>query len=469
MAEIKFTYEGNNTIIQCDINDKISEIINKFLTKINKEENTSLYYLYNGGKIKEELTFYELANQLDKSRMQMNVIVYNNFEDHNVSNITTSKDIICPECKENCLMDIKNYKINFHNCKNNHINNNILLQKYEFTQKVDLSEIICDICKNQNKGSTHNNQFFICLNCNKNLCPLCRSIHDNNHSVINYDDKNYICKKHKDRYNKFCITCNENICIVCDMEHNNHDILDLGRILIQQDDLNITLEKLKKSIDEFKYKINKIKEVFDKMMNIMDMYYKVNNDIISNYNINKRNYYYLLNIKNLKNNNEQIIKDLNIIINNDNISDIFKYSFDNFYNENGEKYLGELKNGSKEGNGILYYNIDDKFKRKKYIGNFKNDKKDGKGIMLFNNGNRYEGEYKNDKREGKGIYFWNNGNRYDGDFQDDKIEGKGIYYWKSGNKYEGEFKNNRREGKGIMYYTNGKIENGYWKNDNFQK
>ena len=92
MAEIRFTYEGNNTIIQCDINDKISEIINKFLTKINKEENTSLYYLYNGGKIKEELTFYELANQLDKSRMQMNVIVYNNFEDHNVSNITTSKD-----------------------------------------------------------------------------------------------------------------------------------------------------------------------------------------------------------------------------------------------------------------------------------------------------------------------------------------------------------------------------------------
>ena len=69
MAEIKFTYEGNNTIIQCDINDKISEIINKFLTKINKEENTSLYYLYHRRKIKEELTFYELANQLDKSRM----------------------------------------------------------------------------------------------------------------------------------------------------------------------------------------------------------------------------------------------------------------------------------------------------------------------------------------------------------------------------------------------------------------
>ena len=37
-------------------------------------------------------------------------------------------------------MDIKNYKINFHNCKNNHINNNILLQNYESTQKVDLSE-----------------------------------------------------------------------------------------------------------------------------------------------------------------------------------------------------------------------------------------------------------------------------------------------------------------------------------------
>ena len=37
MAEVKFTYEGMNTSIQCDINDKFKDIINKFLIKIDKK------------------------------------------------------------------------------------------------------------------------------------------------------------------------------------------------------------------------------------------------------------------------------------------------------------------------------------------------------------------------------------------------------------------------------------------------
>ena len=130
MTEVEFTYEGIKTIVQCDINDKIKDIINKFLIKINKEENTDLYYLYNGTKIKEELTFYEQANQIDKDRKKMNVIIYNNLEDHNIKNEIISKEIICPDCKENCFIDIKNFKINFE-CKNNHIQNNILLKNYD--------------------------------------------------------------------------------------------------------------------------------------------------------------------------------------------------------------------------------------------------------------------------------------------------------------------------------------------------
>ena len=47
----------------------------------------------------------------------------------------------------------------------------------------------------------------------------------------------------------------------------------------------------------------------------------------------------------------------------------------------------------------------------KYIGEFKNGMRDGKGIFYFNDGSRYEGDYKNDKREGKGIYYYNDGDR----------------------------------------------------------
>ena len=75
------------------------------------------------------------------------------------------------------------------------------------------------------------------------------------------------------------------------------------------------------------------------MVYVFDTYYKIANDIINNYNINKRNYYKLLNINKLKNNNEILIKDLNEIINNNNISDIFNFSFNNFYDKNGKNIL----------------------------------------------------------------------------------------------------------------------------------
>ena len=46
MAEIIFNYEGINTVIQCDTNDKMKDIINIFMIKINNKEN-NLYYFYN--------------------------------------------------------------------------------------------------------------------------------------------------------------------------------------------------------------------------------------------------------------------------------------------------------------------------------------------------------------------------------------------------------------------------------------
>ena len=65
--------------------------------------------------------------------------------------------------------------------------------------------------------------------------------------------------------------------------------------------------------------MNIIKEILDKMGNIIDTYYKINNNIIDNYNMNKRNYYVLLNINYIKNNNEKLIEELNNIIKEDKI------------------------------------------------------------------------------------------------------------------------------------------------------
>ena len=211
MAEVIFNYEESNIIIQCNINDKMEDIIKRFLIKIIKNENdNNLLYIYNGNIINYDLTFIQQANELDKERNKMNIIVKSNDDNNKEIKEIISKDIICPECKENILMNIEDFKINLYECKNNHIINNILINKYENTQKIDLNKIKCDECNENNKGNTHNNEFYICNKCNKNICPLCKLKHDENHLIIKYDDKNYICKKHNDTFIKYCKKCNEN-------------------------------------------------------------------------------------------------------------------------------------------------------------------------------------------------------------------------------------------------------------------
>ena len=79
--------------------------------------------------------------------------------------------------------------------------------------------------------------------------------------------------------------------------------------------------------------------------------------------------------------------------------------------------------------------------------------RDGKRIFYDKDGKRYEGDVKNKLREGNGIIYYNNVNKYEGNWKNDIFEGKGIYYFISGNRYKGNFKNDNIEGKGIMYYN----------------
>ena len=119
MAEAIFNYEGINTTIQCDLNEKMKDIIDKFIIKIQNKEN-NLYYLYNDTQINYELTFNQQANDIDKNRKKMNIIITKNVDNNIEDKKIPSKDVICPECNENILIDFENFKVNFHDCKNNH-------------------------------------------------------------------------------------------------------------------------------------------------------------------------------------------------------------------------------------------------------------------------------------------------------------------------------------------------------------
>ena len=67
MAEVIFNHEGIKTNIQCNINDKISDIIEKFLLTTKKiNEKNKFNYFYSDKIINTESIFNTQANEIVK-------------------------------------------------------------------------------------------------------------------------------------------------------------------------------------------------------------------------------------------------------------------------------------------------------------------------------------------------------------------------------------------------------------------
>ena len=126
MSKVIFLFNRFEIIIQCNKNEKMKEIFKRFALKANLEIN-KIYFLYNGDKINEELKYNEVVNREDNERDTMSILVYETNKTIIQYNITKLNEILCPQCNENILIKIYNYKINFFKCKNNHnITNNYL-------------------------------------------------------------------------------------------------------------------------------------------------------------------------------------------------------------------------------------------------------------------------------------------------------------------------------------------------------
>ena len=306
MAEVEFIYNGITTVIQCNINEKMKDICQRFKDKVNINNNMNIFYSYNGKVgINEELTFEQISNSEDKGRNKMSILVYDNQAEAvliNKEDKIKSKNIICPECKENIKMEIKDYKINLYDCINKHKIDNILLNEFEETQIIDISKIICNICKNNNKSKTYNNIFYKCLTYKQNICPLCKNNHNKEHKIINYDDKYYICNKHNENYISYCEDCKINLCVSCN-EHKNHKRILFTDILPDLNELNKIKKNLKDFIFLFNNDINMIINILNEVKDKMNIYYKINRDIINNYNNKNRNYEYINYLNQFKNNN----------------------------------------------------------------------------------------------------------------------------------------------------------------------
>ena len=166
MTNIEFEFETQNINIQGNSSETFKEIISRFCHKVFVDSN-ELEFCVNGQVIDPEKTIdYYLIKENEGI---MKLVASKKHKEENKDVIEQSKDIICPDCKEPCRINMNDYKIKLYECPFGHINEGIKIDDLPKTQDINISIIICNQCKIKNKGNTYNNDFYPCLTCKKNI------------------------------------------------------------------------------------------------------------------------------------------------------------------------------------------------------------------------------------------------------------------------------------------------------------
>ena len=309
---IEFIYEGNELSIQYNETDSVKDITSRCCTKLAKNAE-DIYFIYKGEVLNENSNIEQIKNNSDGAK----ILVFNRSDPHDKTkeeNLIDSKDVICPICGENCLINIKNYKIELNKCVNGHSLQNIYFNEFKNIQKINEALAICNNC-HKKKAEIYDNQLYICCECNINLCPLCKSKHEQKHTFIDYELKHYICGKHGEKFISHCTQCNKNLCDLCGVEHNKSHGLIYHRDIIKDINYNENLSNLKEKIETMKEQINDIIQKFNKFIEMMDIYYELSEKIINcNINLKSQNYELVMNKNHLNEQNKILNDTLNNII-----------------------------------------------------------------------------------------------------------------------------------------------------------
>ena len=344
MVEIEFNFDQTTTKIQSKPEESFQDAINKFL-QMSKLEPGSVNFLLNDKEINPNESVESHMSELDKQNQTMKLIVSkaNKVDKDKEKIFTKSKDIICPVCNELCRIAIEDNMIKLFGCINGHEIEDIRFIDFPETQKINQSDIICNICKSKNKGNFQDDQFFRCLTCKLNLCLLCKPNHDSNHNIILYNQKNYICPVHNDSFIRYCSDCHKNFCFSCD-EHKEHSTVFLGDIKPNIEQKKQILTELKTNIDQVNLTIKELIDKLNGFTEYINQFYEINKNILENYENNKRNFQILKNLDVINSNNKifEILKNINIDNINGKVYDILNL-YNNMYIKKNDKSIQEIK------------------------------------------------------------------------------------------------------------------------------
>ena len=347
MSETKldFIYEGATISIYCKEDDLTKEAINKFCNKAGVNNN-SIYCIYSGNPLDENKKISEIKSKNKENKISILAYQKNKEDQEKVESIVKSSQVICPDCGEIALISFQNYKIKT-SCKNGHDKKNIFLDEFEKSQKIDESKINCDICKDLNKSMTFKKEFYICLSCKKNICPLCKAKHSKMHNtIVKYEQKNFICFEHEDNFGLYCKDCKINLCSACENEHTEHETVTFGKLFPNKKGSEKKMKELKDNIDKLKEQIKNIIDILNKVNENMDQYYEIINYLNNSFGIKAKNYELLKSIKDID--TSYIINDISDIIKEEKIDKKFNLIYNIYL-----KMTSKVNNNSEEQNNNL--------------------------------------------------------------------------------------------------------------------
>ena len=338
--------------------------------------------------------------------------------------------------KNTMICDNKEYKISEYIKKINAIDNDFL------------DDVIYDYC---GKCKNNRNKFF-CRICNKNICDNCFiECNMNNHIPQNLEEIN-----NESNINKIIEILNN---IIIPLKQDDNIIKDITKYIDEYIIIN-DYNNVKSSIlEDFPLKETK----------------EENGDIFLIYQIISKDYNNYFHIRNI----ERIFAYLKEVYKSE-----LKYNYEGYGKNilyNGEYYIGQFKNGLKDGKGVFFFKTErmihviyDEYKgsgliqqdfNEYCIGEWKDDEINGKGMLYNKNGSYYIGDWIYTNAEGNGKFFFKNGEYYIGEWKNCLIHGKGIKYLKNGDiEYEGDWVNGKYEGNGKYIYEDGEYYIGEWKN-----
>ena len=296
-------------------------------------------FLYNGCELDINKTINEIITESDKERKTMVIIV----KEITVIDEIKIKEVKCPECNENIFINFDSYKMNLRDCSNGHNKYKILISDFMTTQKSNNFDpyLYCSICF---KSSRYQNSFYECFSCKKHLCQLCKEKHDKFHQIVDYKEKNYICNEHNGIFQNYCIQCNKNICLSCEKDHKNHDYINLKDNIPDKKFTFNKMDNFRKNIDNLKYLIKTTINKFNMVIQNLDIYYKIYEELIKSfYDMKYKNYQVIDNILEFEKYTDKIIEDINKFFGAIDDGEKFRYLI-NIYEQmcNNNSIIGEI-------------------------------------------------------------------------------------------------------------------------------